>query len=101
MAVVERCIQSIPGGKWDEFMEWENKWVPVNKRLGMPPKRHYRAFYASHDICTHVWEIEWASLAELEATWAKMLADPEAQALVAQHFTFVAREQRELYFLLP
>jgi len=35
MAVVERAIQSIPQGKWDEFMEWENKWVPVMKRRTM------------------------------------------------------------------
>ena len=101
MALVERSIQRTRAGKWDEFMAWERKFEPIHKRLGVPPKRHYQCIWGEHDLNTHIWEIEWSSLAEMEAAWTKFGADAEAQSLLKQASTFVESERREIYAKLP
>ena len=97
MAIQERRVQK--GVKEQSaYLEWEQKWEAVEKRLGgFPTKRHYWLISGSDDSGTMVWEREWDNFAGMEAGYDKLWADPEAQSLGASAANIYSGERIEYY----
>ncbi len=81
MVIVERLIQKIRPGKWEELEELDKENTIIESRHGYPPKRRYTYISGGQDLGTLVIERQWDSFAAVEAAVEKMMADPEAQAL--------------------
>jgi len=85
-----------------EYMELERKRTAITTRLGQPPEKVYRLLSGEGDIFhTLVYEIEWDSLAAVEAHFEKMYTDPETQVLQAQYDALIESHGLELYMLMP
>ena len=97
MAIQERRVQK--GVKEEKaYLEWEQKWETIEKRLGgFPTKRHYSLISGSDDSGTVVWEREWDNFAAMEAGYGKLWADPEAQRLGASAAGIYSGERIEYY----
>ena len=102
MKVLQRQIQQIHPDKWAELEEIDKRFNAVESRLGFPPnKKRYLFYFGGHDVNTLIVEYEWDSLAAMETTYEKALADPEWQALFAEGGSIIERVQMELYTPLP
>jgi hypothetical protein len=102
MKVLQRDIQQVRQGKWAEQEKLNEKFNAVERRLGFPPnKRRYRCYFGGHNLDTLIVEFEWDSLAEMEATYEKAMADPEWQALAAEFSSVIKSHRGELYAPLP
>ncbi len=101
MITIQRLIQKVVPGKRAELEALTKKFEPFERRLGMPAAKRYECVSGSHDWNTIIIEREWPSLAEMEATFEKCMADPEYQALDAQKAGIIESEQLELYTPLP
>ena len=97
MKCMERLIQKVDPGKWEELLSFDKRYDAVEARLGYPPTRRYRCIVGASDVNTRVCEREWGSMAAFEATLEKALADPEWQALYAELGSVVLSGQFELY----
>ena len=100
MKVMFRTIVKIVPGKMAEYMEVEEKSKVISSRYGMPPWRRYGCL-SGDSMHTIVYEMEWDSLAALEASFEKMFADPERQALMAKSDALVESHVNELYTPMP
>jgi len=101
MIIVERMIQKVRPGKWAELEEIDKRYDAVESRLGFPPKKRYRCIMGGHDWSTLILERQWDSLAAMESTYEKALADPEQQALNEEVTSIVKSTQTEVYTPLP
>jgi hypothetical protein len=99
MKCMERLIQKVDPGKWEQLLAKEKRFDVVETRLGYPNTRRYRCFAGASDTNTRVCEREWGSLSAFEATFEKALADPEWQALAAEPSSAVLSNQWELYLV--
>jgi hypothetical protein len=99
MKCMERLIQKVDPGKWEQLLVFDKRFDVVETRLGCPNTRRYRCFAGASDINTRVCEREWSSLAAFEATFEKALADPEWQALSAELGSAVLSNQWEIYMV--
>lgn len=98
--ILERLIQHVHPGKWDELEKLDAKWTVIESRLGYPPKRRYRTYFGENGTDTLVIEREWESLAALEATQTKAFADPEIHQLYAQGAGIIDSNRQEIYVAL-
>jgi len=98
---LERMVQSVRPGKWAALEEIDKQYNAVESRLGFPPKRRYQLFFGGHHVNTLVVEREWESMAAMEMTWMKALADPEERALGTKLDEIVESTQMEIYYILP
>ena len=102
MIIVERLIQKVFPGKWEALEEIEKKYAVVERRLGFPDgKKRYQCLIGGHDGNTLIIERPWDSLAAMEATYTKALADQEWQALNQEGASIIASSQMEVYGPLP
>ncbi len=101
MITIQRLIQKVVPGKRAELEALTKKFEPFERRLGLPVAKRYECLSGGHDWNTIILEREWESLAVMEATFEKCMADPEYQALSAQLVGLVESEQLELYTPLP
>lgn len=99
MKCMERLIQKVDPGKWEEVLAMSKRFDIVESRLGFPPTRRYRCLVGASDIDTRVCEREWSSMAAFEEGWEKAFADPEHLALVAELGSAVLSHQFELYLV--
>ena len=97
MVIVERMIQQIAPGKWEELEELDKKYTVVESRLGFPAKKRYWAYAGSHPSGTLIITRQWDSMAEMEATYEKAFADSEHQALNEEGTGIVLSTQFEFY----
>ena len=101
MIVVERLIQQIRSDKWTELEALDKKYNIVEGRYGFPAKRRYRCVAGGDNSDTLIIERQWESLAAMEATYEKVIADPEWQALGAEGASIVESNRLEVYTPLP
>jgi hypothetical protein len=101
MITIERMIQKIRPGKWAALNEIDKRYDVVESRFGFPSKKRYQCVFGGHDGNTLFIERQWDSLATMEATYEKALADPELQALNEEAVSIVESTRIEVYTLLP
>ena len=103
MKVVQREIMKIIPGKMPETMELLGKHLAIARRLAPPNtiERNYLPFFADEAVHTLVIEIEWESMAAMEAFFEKAMADAEMQALMPKWQAVEESHRNELYMLMP
>ncbi len=100
MKVIWRTTVKIVPGKMAEYMQLEEKRKAMSSSLGMPPEKVYSC--VSGDMAhTIVYEMEWDSLAALEASFEKMFASPERQAMMPKYDALIVSHENELYTPMP
>ena len=102
MTIVFRAIQTVAFGKWEEKLEIEKRFDAVEARLGGAAVRHYQCRVGADSTRTYVKEFEFDDHAAMQETGARMGADPERQALVAEDEEkgITIDQRNELYILL-
>jgi len=100
MKVIMRTTVKVVPGKMAEYVEVEQKSKAMASRYGMPPWRRYSCL-SGDSMHTIVYDMEWDSLAAMEAFHEKMFADPEVQALMAKWETILTSHEIEFYMPLP
>jgi hypothetical protein len=100
VAVLHRIIHKIAPDKWDEVVEWEEKYEAIESRYGAPPKRLYRPGVGPYDTDTLIVEEDRESLAALQEMAAKYTADPEWQKVDADSRSVFLSTRHELYNVL-
>jgi hypothetical protein len=100
MKVMLRTTAKIVPGKMAEYMEVEAKSQAMAGSYGMPPWRRYSPL-SGDSIHTIVYEMEFDSLAALEASFEKMFADPKRQEVMAKSDGAIVSHENELYIPLP
>jgi hypothetical protein len=98
--VIWRTIVKVVPGKMAEYMEVEKKSKAIASRFGMPPWKCYRPM-SGDSMHTIIYEMEWDSLAALEASFEKMFADSERQELMAKSGAVIVSHENELYTPMP
>jgi hypothetical protein len=107
MKVVQRGIMNVLPGKMAEAMELLGKHMAIVTRLvGIPreklPMRTYRPFLGGGDsLHTVIFEVEWDSLAAMADFFAKVMADPEMQALMPKWEAVEKSHEVEVLMLMP
>jgi len=81
MQITERHIKKVRPGKWSEIPQREEEFDAIERKLGFPPKRHYRYLSGTQDYGTLVMERDWESFAAMESAYDRAMADPQWQAL--------------------
>ena len=100
MIVVLRQTQHIYPDKWAELEAIDKKFNVVEARLGFPAKKRYQLLSGSDEVNTLIIETQWPSMAVMESTYEKAMADPEWQVLYNQG-GIIKNTYWELYQLLP
>jgi antibiotic biosynthesis monooxygenase (ABM) superfamily enzyme len=100
MKVMMRTTVKIVPGKMAEYMEIEAQSQAMASRYGMPSWRRYSPLSgdAAHTI---IYDMEFDSLAELEASFEKMSADPERKEFMAKSDGTIVSHENEFYMPLP
>ena len=101
MIIIEHLVQHIHAGKWAELEGIDKKYNVLESALGFPPKRRLQCLSGSYDMDTLIIERQWESLAKMEATMEKAMADPAYQALGMETEGIVESNRWELYTLMP
>ena len=96
--VINRMMQRIANGKWDELEELDAKYNEREAELGFPPKKRYRYLFGE-DTNVIVIEREWQSLSKMEKIMTKSFLDPETQKLNERLEKIV--EWQKLEILVP
>jgi len=100
MKVMMRTVLKVVPGKMAEYMELERKRKAMASGLGMPPEKVYSCL-SGDSAHTLVYEMEWDSLAALEASFEKMFASPERQAMMAKYDALIVSHENEFYTPMP
>ncbi len=100
MKIVERMIQQVHMDKWPELEILEKRWVAMENRVGLPPKRRLQAIAGSQTLSTLIIEREWECFAQFEAMAEKQFADPEFAQLDAETGACLGSVQIEFYRVL-
>jgi len=101
MIAIERMTQKVYPGKWMELEEIDKRYNEIESRMGFPIKKRYQCVIGAEDTNTLIIERQWDSLAMLESTYEKALADPEYQALGKAVGSVVESSRLEVYTPLP
>ena len=101
MIIIERMIQHIRPDKWAELEAIDKKYNVVEARLGFPTKKRSQSLSGSLEMNTLIIERQWPSMAAMEATYEKAMADPEHQALQLEGNPIIKSNHWELYMPLP
>jgi hypothetical protein len=99
MAILERHVQTVQVGS-AAYWERENKFLAIEARLGgFPTKRYYSLVFGGESGNITVWEREWESLSDMEATYNKMMADPAMEDLMEKNHESGVTEHAEIYWV--
>ena len=101
MIIVLRQIQHIYPDKWAELEAIDKKYNVAEARLGFPAKKRYQLLSGTDEVNTLIVETQWPSMANLESTFERALADPEYQALQNGSNSIIKSLHWELYMPLP
>ena len=102
MKAIQRVVMKVVPGKMAEYMELMEKHMAIVSRYGMPPFRVYRLVSGEGDVMhTLIHEVEWDSLAALEAFFEKVMADPEYQAMMPKWDAVIESHGFEVYTPMP
>ena len=101
MIAIERMTQKIYPGKWAELDEIDKRYNEIELRMGFPAKKRYQCVIGGLDQNTLIIERQWDSLAAMEETYEKALAQPEYQALGREVASLVQSAQIEVFTPLP
>ena len=102
MKVMQRGIMEITPGKMAETMELLEKYMAILNRYEAPSMRRYTPFFGGGDaLHTIIFEVDWDSLSATEAFFEKVLADPDAQALMPKWEVVEESHEVELYMPMP
>ena len=101
MIIIEHMVQHVHPGKWAELEGIDKKYNAIESALGFPPKRRLQCLSGSHDTNTIIIQRQWDSLAKMEATFEKAMADPAYQALQNESLGIIETNQWELYIPMP
>jgi hypothetical protein len=97
MIAIERMIQKIYPDKWAELEEIDKRYNEIEKQAGFPPKKRLQCIIGSLDQNTLIIERQWESLAAMESTYEKVMADPAWQALSKEVASIVQSSQVEVF----
>jgi hypothetical protein len=100
-AFLERLIEKVRQGKWDEVEPINKKFDENEKKFGFPPKRRYRAYFGHEDSDTLIIEREWKSVAQYEEGLTKAWADAEEQKLIKEQEKIIESMRVEMYIVWP
>ena len=101
MIIIHRQVQHIYPDKWAELEAIDKKFTAVESRFGFPPKKRYQCLTGTQEAKTLIVETQWPSLANMESTFERAMADPEYQALQNESVTIIKDLFWELYMPLP
>jgi len=101
MIAIERMTQKIYPGKWAELEEIDKRYNEFESKAGFPAKKRYQSVIGGGDQNTLIIERQWESLAAMEATYEKVLADPDYQALGKEIVSIVESTKIEIFTPLP
>ena len=94
--VIQRLIQGIYNGKWEELEAIDKKFTEIENRMGFPPKKRYRYITGPYDTNTIIIERQWDSLSKMEKLSTKAFLDPEYQKLDNSLDTIIKSQIQEL-----
>lgn len=94
--ILERHIKKVSAGSTKQQQELEKKYAAVEARLGYPKAKWYIVHTGTSPMGTRVLERERESMAAMEATLEKAVADSESQALYAESSGKGAKTKVEL-----
>lgn len=98
MKVMRSGIAIAVPGKMAEFMELNEKYFAIARRLGAPPMKCYRPLFGGGDVMhSLVCQSTWDSAAAMEAFFDQVMADPEAQALIPKWDAVCQIHELQLY----
>ena len=100
MKVLERLIQEIYPGKWEELEALDAKYNMVEAKLGYPPKKRYQGMAGTLTTNHLVIEREWESMAALEAVFEKAMAHPDWIQANADGASIIKSNTWELFIVL-
>lgn len=95
--VIQRMVQTIPAGRWDEYEELDKKFDEIEKKMGYPLKKRLRCLFGAVGSNSIVIEFEWSSLSKMEKTMTKAYLDPEYQKLLEKLQTIILSVTSEIY----
>ena len=101
MIIVLRQIQQIYPDKWAELEAIDKKYNVVEGRLGFPAKKRYQLLAGRGEVNTLIVETQWPSMAAMESTYEKAMANPDYQVLMNEGNSIIKSIHWELYHLLP
>lgn len=101
MIVIERQIQKVRPGKWEDLEKIEQEFNQMEAGFGFPKKKRYQCIVGGHDTNTLIIERQWESMAVLEKAYEGSLANPDYQKLAQKLNKIVKSIQYELYWPLP
>jgi hypothetical protein len=101
MIAIERMTQKIYPGKWAELEEIDKRFNEVEQKAGFPPKKRLQCVMGSLDQSMLIIERQWDSLAAMESTYEKVMADPAWQSLSKEVASIVQSSQIEVFTPLP
>ena len=101
MRILERWVQNIRDGQWQNLEDMNRELSQVEDRYGFAPKRRYRRITGSISDNTLVVEREWASMADMEAAYDAIWRDPDYARVTAQLPSIIAQNEFEIYQALP
>ena len=100
MKVMFRTTVKVVPGKMAEYMEVEAQSQAMAGNYGMPPWRRYSPM-TGDSMHTIVYEMEFDSLADLEASFEKMFADPKWKEGMAKSEGSIVSHENEIYTPMP
>ena len=101
MIILERLVQKVRPDKWAALEKIEKKYNAIESRFGFPAKKRYQCLVGGHDTNTIIIERQWESMAVMEATYEKIMADPQYQKLGSETIAAIESNQIEYFTLLP
>ena len=101
MITVERMTQKVYPGKWAELAEIDKRYDELEQSMGFPVKKRYQCVIGSLDQNTIIIERQWESLAAMESSYEKVMADPKWQTLSQEVGSIVESSQIEVFTPLP
>jgi len=101
MAYIQREIQHIYPGKWEDLEAIDKEYSKIEAKYGFSPKKRYQIITGSDEMNTLIVEHHWESLAAMETAFNKLMADPEWQALGPRAETIIRDDRLELLFIMP
>lgn len=97
--IIERLIQRIANGKWDELEKLDKQFNELEQSFGFPQKKRYRYMSGGYDTQTLVIERQWQSMAQIEKAYVKAILDSDYQKLSGKIESIIEWEKIEL--LIP
>jgi hypothetical protein len=101
MAYIQRQVQHIYPGKWEELEAIDKEYTKIEGKYGFSAKKRYRMMSGPDDMSTLIVENQWESLADMEKAYEKLMADPEWKALEPKADTIVKDNRLEILLILP